>query len=402
MDKYDIGILGAGVSGAFAALRIAEKYKKANTILFDIGRPPHKRRRQLEGWFGCFPTGDGKIYINDIDMVLDLVDGRKAKSINKWFMDKLGQVDALKVTKNKEPSASVYKAAKDSNYELEIYDYIQWRPDSIHQLSKIISETIDDAKNITFSFDNEVYSISKTKDGFSLTTKDGEFFCKKIILCAGRSGWRWVNNVYKNFGILSGDSTAMFGIRMEISAQYMKDFNKCHCSLFGNDVEIGPLNWFGTVIPEDHDDLVISTFRSNEDRWKSDKVSFSLIGHRDFENAGCYQTDRLAKLAFLLSEDRIGKEKVVNLIKGRSTLTSLPEYNWLPEAIKQLEAVIPSIISRGYFHIPDIITTTSEVKVGTNLESEIDDLFIAGESVGIRGVAAAAITGAIAADSACR
>lgn len=308
----------------------------------------------------------------------------------------------MKVIKSKSPAASLIKTAKEHGYELTPHNYVQWRPDSIHQLSKIVSETIEDAGNVQFSFDNEVYNITKSKKDFVLETKDGEYRCKKLIICAGRSGWRWTNKLYRNFGILSNDNTAMFGIRLEISAQYMKDFNKCHCSLYGNDVEIGPLNWFGTVIPEDHDDLVISAFRANEDRWKTDKVSFSLIGHRQFEDEGCYQTDRLAKLAFLLSDDRIGKEKVANLIRRKSELSKLPEYDWLIESLSKLENVIPSIISRGYFHVPDIISTMSEVKVGSNLESEVSNMFIAGESVGIRGIAAAGITGAIAADSACR
>lgn len=399
---FDIGIIGAGIAGAFASLRIAENHRNAKTILFDIGRPPSKRRRQIEGWLGCFPTGDGKIYTSDIDSVLDIVDKRRANAANKWFMKHLSKVNSMKVIKNKQPSAPILKAAEENEYDIEVFDYIQWKPDSIHQLSKIISETIEDAGNIEFSFDNEVYEITKKRKEFILTTKEGEYRCKKLIICAGRSGWRWVNKLYRNFGILSNDDVAMFGLRLEISAQYMKDFNKCHCSLYGNGAEIGPLNWFGSVIPEDHDDLVISAFRSNEDRWKTDKVSFSLIGHREFEGEGCYQTDRLAKLAFLLSDDRIGKEKVVNFIKGKSELSNLPEYNWFIEALKKIEGVIPAIISRGYFHMPDIIPTVSEVKVGTNLESDVEGMFIAGESVGIRGIAAAGIMGTIAADGACR
>lgn len=399
---FDIGIIGGGIAGAFASLRIAEKHRNAKTVLFELGKRPGKRRRQLEGWLGCFPTGDGKIYVDDVNSVLDVADSRKTKTVDKWFMNHLGKVNPMKVITNKTPASSVLKAAKENEYELEIFNYIQWRPESIHQLSKIVSEAIEDAGNVEFSFDNEVYNVSKYRKEFILETKEGEYRCKKLIICAGRSGWRWANKLYRNFGILSNDDVAMFGLRIEISAQYMKDFNKCHCSLYGNNVEIGPLNWFGTVIPEDHDDLVISAFRSNEDRWKSDKVSFSLIGHREFEGAGCYQTDRLAKLAFLLSDDRIGKEKIVNFIKGKSELSNLPEYDWFIEALNKLESVMPAIISRGYFHVPDIISTVSEVKVGDNLESEVDGMFVAGESLGIRGIAAAGITGAVAADGACK
>ena len=33
-NKYDVAIIGAGVAGAFATLKIAEKYKNTKTILF--------------------------------------------------------------------------------------------------------------------------------------------------------------------------------------------------------------------------------------------------------------------------------------------------------------------------------------------------------------------------------
>ena len=75
---YDISIVGSGIAGSFAALRLAERYPDVKAILIDVGRPPMKRRRQLEGFLGCFPIGDGKIYPGDLERVKDAVDGRKA------------------------------------------------------------------------------------------------------------------------------------------------------------------------------------------------------------------------------------------------------------------------------------------------------------------------------------
>ena len=37
MESYDIGIIGSGIAGTFAALRVSEKYKDVRTIVFDIG-----------------------------------------------------------------------------------------------------------------------------------------------------------------------------------------------------------------------------------------------------------------------------------------------------------------------------------------------------------------------------
>ncbi len=400
--NYDVGIIGAGISGTFAALRAVEIHKDVKTILFELGRPPSKRRRQLEGFLGCFPTGDGKIYTADIDKVLDIVDGRKATPANKWVTKWFEEVNPMKVIKDKLPSAALQKKLTSLNYEIELNNYVQWKPESVHQLSRLIAESMDAADNITFSFDNEVFKILKQKDVFLVNTADGNYTCKKLILCAGRSGWRWTNKLYKDFGILVNDDFATYGIRVELSAQHMKEFNKTHCKLKKDNLEIGPFNWNGTVIPEDHADLVISSFRSNEDRWKTDKVSFSVLSKQYFQNDGCKQTDRLGKLAFLLFNDRIGREKVRNILKNVGQLSVLPEYNWLIPTLTELTEIIPSIPTRAYYHSPDILPMASQIRLGTNLESEVENLFIAGESAGLQGIAAAAITGTIAMDSACK
>jgi len=67
MMIYDVGIIGAGVAGSFASLKLAKEHKNVKAILFDLGRPPMKRRRQLEGWLGCLPNSDVKLYLSHIN-----------------------------------------------------------------------------------------------------------------------------------------------------------------------------------------------------------------------------------------------------------------------------------------------------------------------------------------------
>ena len=162
MNKYDVGIIGAGVAGAFAALRISQNNPGTKTIIFDFGRPPGKRRRQLEGWFGCFPAGDGKIYPNDLEKVLNLVDGRKARHASKWVFDVMAQANPMKLVKDTLPSAVLQKKIHNAGFTLQTNDHYQWKPESIHQLSKIISEDIEKPGNIDFSFDSD---ISLDSDG---------------------------------------------------------------------------------------------------------------------------------------------------------------------------------------------------------------------------------------------
>ena len=403
MICYDVGIIGAGVAGSFAALRLAEKYPKTKAILIDVGRPPGKRRRQIEGWLGCFPTGDGKIYPNDRDQVKEIVDGRKAGPAYKWVLEQLHRVNPMRLIKAPKVSATANKRIKNGALEILYNDYYQWKPESVHKLSKYMAEYIEETGNITFSFDNEVFSISKTdNDTFQIQTADGNIYCKKIILSVGRSGWRWVTNLYDDLGIISCDDYAYCGVRLEVSSSLLRDFNKSHLTLYDEDIEIGPFCWNGTIIQEDHSDLVISAFRSNEDRWRSDKVSFSLVKSMHFPNEGSVQADRIGKLSFVLFNDRVSKERVKLFMNNNSLLNQLPEFNWLTSTLERLNEVIPNICNKGYLHVPNIIPMPAEINLGTNLESEIDGMFVAGESAGVFGIAAAATMGAICVDSACR
>ena len=399
---YDVGIIGAGIAGAFAALRIAEKHNNINAILIDVGKKPGKRRRQIEGWLGCFPTGDGKIYKDDLDKVKNIVDGRKATPTFKWVFKQLEYINKTKLIKAPKLSTAAKRRVRDNGLKIQYNNYHQWKPESVHRLSKHMTEYIEEAGNITFGFDNEVYSLSKNRNIFKIDTANGTIRCRKIILCVGRSGWRWVTNLYDDLGIISNDDYAYYGVRLEVGASSIKDFNKSNITLYDDAINVGPFCWNGTIIQEDHSDLVISAFRSNEDRWRSDKVSFSLTKSVYFSDQGSVQADRIGKLAFVLFNDRVSKERVRTFMNNHSLLNQLPEFDWLTSVLKRLDAIIPNLCSKGFIHVPNIIPMPAEINLGTNLESEIDGMFVAGESAGVFGIAAAATMGAICADSACK
>jgi len=397
MITLDCGIIGGGVAGVFAALRISENYPNLKTIIFDISAPAAKRRRFLEGWLGCLPNSNGRFYVSDFEKLSSMIDGRKSHHISKWVLDQLKNISNIKETKNQSPTASLQKKIKQDGFEISHSNYYQWYPEQIHLLSKNIVDRMQDNKNLIFSFENEVYKILKKKNYFLVSTSQGDFACKKILLCAGRSGWRWVNNLYKEFGLVTEDQGS-FGIRAEIGSQYMKEFNQSHCTISNEEIEIGPLNWFGTVIPEDHADLVLSGFRSNEVRWKSDKVSFSILNKNLFKNDGVNQIDRIAKLSFIIANDRVAKDKIKNILNKNSQLNLLPEFSWLTDTLNKVNNFIPELISKGSFFIPEVNPLCSKINIKNNLETDIEDFFVAGESAGYKGLLFAAASGAAAAD----
>lgn len=399
---HDIGIIGGGVAGIFAAHRIATQHKNTKTILIELGRPQGKRRNQINGFLGCLPNSDGKLYLNDVEKVTDIVGTRSAKSGLKSTLNLISNITDYKTIKDKSPSINLLKKIKKFEYDFKLNNYIQLFPKEIHLLSKFMMDEMEDNKNVQFSFDNEVLDISKQKNIFVIATEQQEFKCKKLLIAVGRSGWRWAKDLYSKFGIVESNNIARYGVRVEMPSAYLKDFNKSNCSIFKtNKLDVGPFSWFGTVIPEDQGDIAISAFRSNEARWKTDKVSFSFIGNIDIEN-GFEQTHRLAGLAFLLANDRIGKEKVSSIINGRSKISAIHEYDWLKKDLKEFSNIIPEILTKAYFHVPTIVPLVPSINIGNNLSTEMNNMFVAGESAGITGILSAACSGIIAADSMCK
>jgi len=397
-NQYDIGIVGAGVAGAFALQKILKSNKNLKIAVFDAGRPPLKRRHQVWGFLGCLPGSDGKLYVNDLASVSEIAGYRRTNTANKWVMGEFSQVANLKLIKDKRPSITAEKRLRKYGMDIELNNYYQLYPRDIHAFSRSVVNELDIQNNTLQSFDNEVFKILKHKNYFSIISSAGDFQCKKILVSVGRGGWRWVSELFSNFGIVENNDITRFGIRAEMPTTYMKDFNQSNCSLLHNLVKVGPLSWGGTVIPEDHIDLAITSFRSNEGRWNSDKVSFNIIAEQNFTENGYQQTDRIGKLTFILANDRVMKEKLSTLMGKRSKLSIMPEYNWLLQELEELNGAIPDLLNKGSFYAPCIIPMASKINIKSDFSTEVKDMFVAGESAGVSGILGAAVSGTIASE----
>src|SRR5271155_3788983 len=100
-NVFDVCIVGMGVAGAFATLKLSKEHKNIKVLGIELGRPPAKRRRQCEGWLGCLPNSDGKLFQNDILKVAEIVGNRKTKAAHTWFNKALSNVGDFKVVKDR-------------------------------------------------------------------------------------------------------------------------------------------------------------------------------------------------------------------------------------------------------------------------------------------------------------
>ena len=69
----------------------------------------------------------------------------------------------------------------------------------------------------------------------------------------------------------------------------------------------------------------------------------------------------------------------------------------MKDAILDFNKLIPEFSEKAYLHMPNIYPFAPKIKAGDNLETEIDNMYVIGESAGIHGLLSAAITGSIVA-----
>lgn len=400
MEQSDISIIGCGVAGTFAAFKIAERHKNVKCNVFEIGRKWMKRRRQLEGFLGCFPTGNGKIIPANAKK-LSFIDGRKIRLAQIGINNIFNAISNTPLTQDNKINSDLETFFHDNNFTIDYNDYYQWKPENVHKLSRYFASVFEQTDNLKFHFDSIVDDIDQQDGGFKITTRTGEYSTKKIILAVGRSGWRWASELFTKLGLKVVQDTAEYGLRIELPTCYLKKFNYSECNIYNDDFSIGPMEWNGTIIPEDHSDLVISAFRSNEERWKSEHVSFPALVKIKEKDA--YQiSERIGKLTFLLFNDRVGRERLSTFMKKNSILSLLPEFNILYQHINMLNSAIPDLIKCASIHAPTINPIPAGIKIHKNLESDIPNLFLAGECARIPGIYGAALSGTLAANFACK
>lgn len=395
----DVAIIGCGTAGSFALQRLLKSNKNLKISVFEYGRFFAKRRHTLFGALGAMLNSDGKLYTNHLSSVTAVAGFAKTMKANQWVMDQWDAITPTKLIKDKRPSINLEKRLQKAGFELELNNHFQLFPREIHLFSRAVIAQLESHNNTVCSFDNEVFRVFKHKHHFTILTNDGEFQTRKVLIAVGRGGWRWASELFNNFGIIDNNDIAKFGIRAEIPSFCMRDFNQSNCTLTQNLIQVGPLSWQGTCVPEDHLDLVITSFRSNESRWLSDKVSFNIITEKHYPDNAYQCVDRIGKLSFILGNDRMIKEKISALMNHKSRLSVLSEYEFLLPFFEEFKQIVPDIINRGVFYAPTLLPNPPSIKLTKNFMSEVDGMYVVGEAANVQGLLGAMVSGTIAADA---
>ncbi|MGE5495063.1 MAG: NAD(P)/FAD-dependent oxidoreductase [Burkholderiales bacterium] len=381
MSRYDVAIVGGGISGLMAALRLSKGNPGLKIILVEKGLPLESRNCPLvkgkssvclkclhcaimEGMAGAGAFSDGKYVISteyggwltdilDRDVVLDYIEQADdilvgfGASAERYYPDNELKTLCLQNDLHMQ-QAELKHLGTDSNYKT---------------MKRMIEEV---AKRVEILTQTEVVDIDK--DAHILITPDGEIAADVILLAIGRVGSRWFGDWCRKNGIRMSNNQVDIGVRVELPALVWDHFSKkiyepkiwYRSKRYGDVTRMFCFNERGSVVMENTDGvLTVNGHAYKDEARKTENSNFALLSTtmftQPFDNPIEYAR-YVASLANLISGGSVLVQRLGDLEAGRRTnelrlrdATTRPTLNVVPGDLslcmpkRQLDNIIETL-----------------------------------------------------------
>ncbi len=442
-------IVGGGVAGLFAAYELTKSAEDIKVTIVEMGDSVARRRCPLESYKMCTHckpcnimsgVGGAGLFSSGLLNLHPKVGGNLVEFVDSeeeaWNLVKY--VDGVFV-KCRAPE-NVFKPDEKKVEELErkaasagiTFVPIVQRLIGTENAKSVIGCLEDKLKEkgVRFMLRTRVERVSKG----SLLLSSGETleydYC---ILAPGRSGMRWLAEQMNLLGVNTRYMPVDIGVRVEVPATIMDPI----CSVqrdpkfhiytptFDDFVRTFCVNHHGYVVMEAYDDHVGVNGHSVLTN-PSPNTNFAVLDRIELteplEDSTAYGSS-IARQITILGGGKPILQKLGDLRRGRRSTWSrirrgavtptlsnvtpgdismgLPHriLTSIIEGIEMLDAVIPGIASDStLIYAPEIKYSAKRVITNENLETQIENIFVAGDGAGVsRGIVGAAVTGVLAA-----
>jgi len=436
---YDVIIIGAGPAGIFVSLTLT-KMGIGKILLIEQGKDIAERDRRsgrdlLCGWGGAGAYSDGKLNLStEVGGFLnELIPTKKLETFlqeadkiylsygapEKIYGANLAEIETLSANAQRVGLIFVPTLIRHMGTE-----------NCVSVLKKIRQDLID---NISIKTECRVEEILTNKNevtGVRLT--DGRVIHSRFVVAApGRIGAGWMKSQTDLLNLSSLHSPVDIGLRIEAPAPIVEPLTKeayeakliYYSKTFDDKVRTFCMNPYGEVVLEQSDDIITVNGHSYTQK-KSDNTNFAILVSSTFTDPfhnpikyGKYIASLanmlgkgaiIQRLGDLLAGRRSTEKKILKCITKPSLNQATPgdlsfvlPYRYLKDIIEMLEILdnlTPGIFSKHtLLYGIEVKFYSHRIKLTKHLESELKNLFIAGDGAGItRGLIQASVSGIIA------
>jgi len=448
--NYDVVIVGAGPAGIFTALELVDN-SDLDVIILEKGRDIQDRECPKKtqgtdcvkcnncsivcGWGGAGAYSDGKLTLSpeiggNLDSyigrekLVELIDYADQKYCQFGAPDKVFGPDEEKI--------------EDINRDASLAE-LNFIPSRIRHLgtghsksvlSKMKDYLVDSGVEVrTGVMADEIVTDSGTTTGVK-TAAGEKIEGDKVVVAPGRESSEWLSDEAGRLGINMAINPVDIGVRVELPSAVMEELTDVvyeskfvyHSPTFEDKVRTFCMCPNGEVVNENNNGLITVNGHSHATE-KTDNTNFALLVSKTFTDPFrepiTYGKD-VAKLANLLgagvivqrlgdfldgrrsTPERIERSIVEPTLKDATPgdLSLVLPYRHLKaidEMLEALDKICPGVYSRHtLLYGVEVKFYSSRLEVKDNLETKVDDLYVAGDGAGItRGLMQASSSGVV-------
>ncbi len=441
--EYDVIIVGSGPAGMFAAKKLAENGKKV--LILEKGKDLDKRTSKdlMCGVGGTGTFSDGKLHFTPVlshKKILDLCGKEKyeriVKEVDETFT-KFG-VDSEYYPKDMDKVNELVNECRKHGIMLYVRKTRHVGSDRLPQVIRnfydyLLSQGVDLQTETTVK--DIIVENGEVK---GVVTDKGEFHGKNVILCPGRLGARWLQELANKYGLDYKYEKIEVGVRVEFPASVLKRFSdEMYETVFSlrtptfDDV-------VRTFCPCPNGRVAIEEYRYNDStlvcvngystsKHDSPNSNFALVTEinltEPLENTIVYGKT-IGLLANTIGGGKPIIQRYYDLKHGRRSTWERINRSYITptlkdvvpgdismalphrvvvdimEGIEMLSRVLPGLNSGDtLLYAPEIKLRSSRIDTDQNLQTKIKGLYVAGDGAGISGnIVGAASSGIIAAE----
>ena len=450
MKEYDVVIVGAGPAGIFTALKLVQE-SKLKVLLLDKGKKLSQRKcwqktkgcidcqpcNLISGWGGSGAFSDGKLlfttktggWLNEYLVKKDY-QNLIEESEKLWL--KFGAPKKV-YGQNKKAINKIKKQAKKADLRLVTFPIRHMGSDGGRKILAKIYQFLKDKIDIKFNTQAQDLIVKNRQVKGVILSSNKRIFGKYVVIAPGRAGSDWLLNITAKYKIKTDCNPVDLGVRVEIPSKIFAPIAKQLYELkvhyksktFKDDVRTFCVCPNGEVTMEQlTGNFPVKTVNGYSLSNKKNKnTNFALLVSTKFTTPfkdPIFYVKSIAKLANLLSGG-IMVQRLKDLVLGqRSTYKRLKTskikpslksatpgdlafvlpYRYLSgilEMLQVLDRIIPGVWDGDpLLYGVEIKLYSNRIKVKKTLETQIENLYVAGDGAGLtRSLVHASVSGLV-------